>query len=195
MPDSIIDNITNNFSIINGRYHDTLWTIYDFLFKQHQLNSKLSLNVMLDKYKSTLELISPQCLSTIIKSCKNFASFIIRNKKDQSELIEIFDKSYELIWDIELDVRNFNNSLCLFLDNLLDKELVLNDNKNSYKDFIIKISNDMIIRGNVKPVVIKPLVDRFLNLISQLNSYDNEYFIDLIISFIIFGDVYKKDKK
>ena len=150
---------------------------------------------MLDKYQSTLELISPQCLSAIVKCCKNFAKNLIKSNKDCSELIEIFQKSYTLIWDIELDVRNFNNSLSVFLDNLFDKQLVLNDTNNAYKDFIVKISNDMIQRGNVKPVVIKPLVDRFLNLISELNSNDNEYFIDLIISFLIFGDVYKKDKK
>jgi hypothetical protein len=195
MPDSIIENITNNFSVINGRFHETIWTIYDYLFKQSQLNSKLSIDNTLDKYKSTLELISPQCLSVIVKCCRNFANFIVENKKECTELIEIFKKSYQLIWDIELDVRNFNNSLSAFLDNLFDKQLVLNDKKNTYKDFIIEISNDMILRGNVKPVVIKPLVERLLNLLTELNANENEYFIDLIISFLIFGDVYKKDKK
>lgn len=41
----------------------------------------------------------------------------------------------------------------------------------------------------------KPLAKYFFEFLSKLNENSNEYFINIIISFLIYGDVYRKEKK
>lgn len=42
---------------------------------------------------------------------------------------------------------------------------------------------------------VRPLSEHFLSLISTLDSKTNEYFIESLLLFIIYGDVFKKEKK
>lgn len=58
-----------------------------------------------------------------------------------------------------------------------------------------KISNDIIKKGNEKAVVVRPLVEKMIQLVNELDSKNNEIFIGTIIEFLLHGDVFKKNKK
>lgn len=61
--------------------------------------------------------------------------------------------------------------------------------------FLFKVTSDTLKKGNEKLSAVRPLNEHFLKLISSIDSNENEYFIETLILFIIFGDVYKKEKK
>ena len=128
--------------MINGKFYENMWMVYDFLLRENV--SKKDVNTLLDtllaKYKESLELISPQCLSAFVKCSKQF-SRLITEPHQTKEWIEIFEHLYKLIWDIEVDVKNFNESLEEFLDNFLTEKLVRNDaDDNLYKNTVAKVS-------------------------------------------------------
>jgi hypothetical protein len=55
--------------------------------------------------------------------------------------------------------------------------------------------NDIINRGREKNGIVKPMVDRFINLLKQTDSKFNSNFTEILIDLVIFGDVYKKEKR
>ena len=58
-----------------------------------------------------------------------------------------------------------------------------------------KISSKLVAKGAEKSNIVMPLVDRILSLASRLSSELNEKLCGTFLEFLIFGDVYKKDKK
>jgi ABC-type uncharacterized transport system permease subunit len=54
---------------------------------------------------------------------------------------------------------------------------------------------DILKKANEKLTAVKPLNDCFLKFASQLDSRLNEYFSDVIVLFLIHGDVYVKNAK
>lgn len=57
------------------------------------------------------------------------------------------------------------------------------------------MTRETLRRGNEKMSAVRPLNESFLGLISSLDSATNEFFIESLLLFIIYGDVYKKEKK
>ena len=58
-----------------------------------------------------------------------------------------------------------------------------------------QVCKKLIARGAEKSNIVKPLVDRCLQLAAKLSSEHNERLCEIFIEFLTFGDVYKKDKK
>ena len=61
--------------------------------------------------------------------------------------------------------------------------------------FAFEICTKLVAKGSEKSNIVKPLVDRTIKLASKLSSEYNERLCEIFIEYIIFGDVYKKDKK
>ena len=63
------------------------------------------------------------------------------------------------------------------------------------KNVYLKIANDIVVRRNEKIGIVRPLVKNMIHLIETFESETCEYFIENLICFLIYGDVYKKEKK
>ncbi|CAF0769437.1 unnamed protein product, partial [Brachionus calyciflorus] len=205
LPESVTNNIFENYSIFSGKYCELLWIVYDFFLKDLDSFLKiienddiLSIKILLERFKNFSDLTSPSFLSSLVKSACRFKYLIGKNEENRKfrpEFSELLSILYKQIWEIDEDVKNFYGAFTEFLKILLSTELIENDEDNLFKNLIIDISKDVIRKGNEKTGVGKPLANYFFSFLSKLKSFENEYFIDIIISFVIYGDVYRKEKK
>jgi hypothetical protein len=148
LPNSIIDNIIERFSIFNGKYFEIMWIIFDYVLGQPKLYAILKeknpniIETLIKKYKEDIELASPHCLASLVKSAKNLLFLV--NSNDLKSLhykgfLEILSDLYKLIWDIQQDVKNFNDSFNEFLNLIFFRENLTCDDDHSFKNFLIEV--------------------------------------------------------
>jgi tRNA G18 (ribose-2'-O)-methylase SpoU len=177
--DLIINDLMDQYSIFNGQYLEIIWQSNEFLLKH---NSNIDL---ITAYEQSLELASPHCLASLVKFSKS-----LNPSQYVSNLVDLFNLIYQLIWDIREDVKNFNDSFQAFLDCLINKEILKANNS-----YLTNTILNLIDKSSEKACIIRLLTDKTLELLSSLNSEQNQLFIDILIRFLIFGDIFKKEKK
>ena len=148
LPSSTLENIVERFSIFNGKYFQIMWTIYDYLLGEAKIYAFLKetnaniVESLIAKYKEDLELASPHCLASLVKSAKSLLSLVtsgdMRGKYHEDFLV-ILSNLYKLIWDIQQDVKNFNDSYNEFLDLIFCVENIAYDQDHSFKKFLMDV--------------------------------------------------------
>lgn len=58
-----------------------------------------------------------------------------------------------------------------------------------------KVTKSLLDRKDEKPGISKPLVTKIIQMLSKLDRNYNESFIDVLMSFLTFGDVQNRAKK
>lgn len=142
MLEELIDDLIKNYSQYNGQYFTKLWTVYDFILRNSKIDKRSisdeDFKVLLQKFKDTLDLISPHCLASLIKSARNF--FAATFRESQILLVEVFDGLFKILWDMRDDAKNFNESYTQYLKVLFNPKNLQNDSDGIVQDFILKVN-------------------------------------------------------
>lgn len=92
LPNEIVNDILENYSIYNGQYFTQLWVIYDFLIGDIRANkcrlSDEDFKLLLGRFSDTLDLISPHCLAKFIKCARNF--FLATTRDSLMIVVDVF---------------------------------------------------------------------------------------------------------
>jgi tRNA guanosine-2'-O-methyltransferase len=174
------------------------WKIYSFLLEKKSIcqvlkeNNKNIVNDLLTKYNESIELVPSQDLSSFIDSSTSFVQHICGDCKSQEIFAQIIENLYFNIWENKEDVRNFIDSFNSFLNAIFCPQIFKCE---QFVELILKTSSDILKRGNIKNCVVKPMMEKFIQVIAQLDSNTNEKFIDIIIELVTFGDIFKKEKR
>ncbi|RNA18150.1 putative methyltransferase TARBP1 [Brachionus plicatilis] len=158
----------------------------------------LSIEILLNKFLNFADITPAGFLTSLVRCARGFKYLINKNQETRcyrEKFVDLLKVLYSQIWEIAEDVKNFYDSLGEFLEILLAPELLDFDEDNLFKELIVKICQDIISRGNEKTGVGKLLARYFFEFLSKLKDNSNEYFINVTISFLIYGDVYRKEKK
>lgn len=107
----------------------------------------------------------------------------------------IINSLFEHIWEDQQDVKSFTESYNQFLDSIFTLDSLRNDSDESFRQLLMRIAQEVIRKGNEKNGIVKPMTDKLLSLMSQSDSAMNEHFIPIFMSLLVFGDVFKKDRK
>ena len=107
----------------------------------------------------------------------------------------IINSLFEHIWEDQQDVKSFSESYNQFLDSIFTPDSLRNDSDESFRQLLVRIAQEVIRKGNEKNGIVKPMADKLLGLMSHLDSSINEHFIPILIALLVFGDVFKKDRK
>ena len=155
MPEELIDDLMKNYSQYNGQYFTNLWTVYDFILMNSKIDkrniSDENFKVLLHKFKDTLDLMSPHCLASLIKSARNF--FAATFKESQVLLVEVFDGLFNILWDMRDDAKNFNESYAQYLEVLFNPKNLVNDSDRIIKDFIITVNFSIFFFSILKEIL------------------------------------------
>jgi len=172
----IMQDLVSQYSEFNGQYLQKVWQSNSFLI-QHDSSIDL-----LDEYADSLELASPHCLASLIECSQCF--------RVTPSLMNVFQSIFKLVWEIREDSRLFNDSYQKYLQCLLTNEVF-----KSNSHFLIDTLIELIEKSAEKVCMIRPLVDRLVNMLGTVSSNENEFFIEIVLRLLTFGDVYRKEKK
>ena len=173
---AIKDDLIQQYSEFNGQYLEKIWQSKAFLMR-HDISLDFT-----SEYADSLELVSPHCLASLIECAKSL--------RVTPGLPNVFQSILKLVWELREDSRLFSDSYQAYLDCLISQEVF-----KSNADFLITTLIDLIDKSGDKVCMVRPLVDRLLQLLQALNSNENELFIPILIRLLTFGDIYRKEKK
>ena len=219
---NVTSSILDNYSIYNGQYYTKLWFIYDFILSGYVCDNSKSKSIsakdfthLICKYKETLDLMSPHCISPFIRCSKNF--FRCNDEESQRTVVSILNGLFDFLWDMRDDAKNFNEAYGHFLAIIFAPCVQENDSSGIFKQFLLQvylnkaqfftpgflllfsfffkqICETLLERKEEKPGMSKPLAIKALQMLARMNSEYNEGFIDILISFLTFGDLDKNKK-
>jgi hypothetical protein len=153
LPKRIIDNIIQNFSIFNGKYHEIMWMCIDFLLGEPKLYAIAKeedtdiLENLIEKYKETSELASPHSLASLVKSATSLNHLVNSSSSREilfKKFLPILESLYKFIWENHQDVRNFNDSYNQFLELIFSRDNLILDTDNLLKSFLVEVINSFI---------------------------------------------------
>lgn len=197
LPATVASSLLDNYSIYNGQYHTRLWFIYDFILGGYdsQKPADVSSNdftLLINKYRDSIELTTPQCITQLISCSKNF--FRASDAENQQIVVAILNSIFDYLWDMRNDAKNFNEAYAQYLEVLFAPCVLVNDTNGIFKQFLLDICETLLDRKEEKPGMSKPLVNKALKMLSRTSSEFNESFVDILISFLTFGDMDKNKK-
>lgn len=190
-------SILDNYSIYNGQYHTRLWFIYDFILSEYDSQKSTCISsgdftLLVNKYRDSLELTTPQCITPFIRCFKNF--FRTSDTENQRTVVGILNSTFDYLWNMRDDAKNFNEAYAQYLDVLFSPRVLENDADGVFKQFLLDICETLLDRKEEKPGMSKPLANKALEMLAGMSSEFNESFVDVLISFLTFG-VTDKNKK
>ena len=213
LPGSIVDDIVAHYSLFAGKYQQSVWTIYHFVLdtsgdladseaesqQRCHIDDQATLDKLFAAYTCVIEMTTPQSMAAIVQCAASLArTRLLQSSDDDSrdQLVQMYDRLSKLVWEIAQDVRHFSVAFETFLDVVLCTDIFATSDTNArVQQSVLKICEEILRRGEQKPNVIRPLLTRLLRLASKLDERANESFIPLLVRFLTYGDVYKKEKK
>lgn len=194
LPEILISNLTENYSLFSGKTLEVLWRVYDFFLMNIKIlpNGQIdSRAILLSRFEDALDLASPYSLPSIVKALEHYQNDILSDK-----YLIILKNTIRCIWDIYSDVKNFSLAYEAFVNVILSKETFNKNISNlDILGFILEFIRNSTTTGKEKNGIVKPILEKLIQVLSEASSQTNEYFINVFIELIIFGEVYRKERR